>query len=161
MILVKCTERDREALKTVEVDPENMDDNGAVYDGIKVKKPWGCEIENYRDDDLSIWWLKIYQDQQTSMHCHVNKTTMLFMQAGTATLLTLNGDYELKEGDLVLIEKGAFHQTKSNGVPVRLYELETPPNKRDLVRLQDAYGRGQGYERIEPAKVLFPENEGT
>ena len=42
MILIKCTEADREALKTIEVDPSNMDDNGAVYDGIKVQKPWGC-----------------------------------------------------------------------------------------------------------------------
>ena len=80
------------------------------------------------------------------MHCHPNKTTMLMMSAGTATLLTLNGTYQLKEGDLVVIEKGAFHQTKSNGEPVMLYELETPPNKKDLVRLSDSYGRGQGYE---------------
>ncbi len=48
----------------------------------------------------------------------------------------------------VVIDKSVFHSTKAlseGGVDV--IEIETPPNKTDLVRLNDAYGRElHGYE---------------
>jgi len=82
------------------------------------------------------------------MHAHPNKSTLLIVRGGKATLTTLHAKHELTKGSVVIIEKGAFHRTTSNGGPVVLYEFETPHNKRDLVRLEDVYGRGQGYERI-------------
>ena len=143
------------------IDPEEMEDDGTDYLGKTIKKPWGHEVEKYRDEHVSVWWLHLFPGKETSMHCHPNKSTLLVIMGGKAILSTLNGDHEIEDGDIVVIEKGAFHRTRSNGSAVVMYELEAPPNKRDLVRLEDAYGRGQGYERVEPAKVLFPENEGT
>ena len=148
MIVVKRTQADIDALASINIDPKEMEDDGQDYLEKEIKKPWGHEVEKYRDENCSIWWLYIHSGKETSLHCHPHKTTMLTLIGGRATLSSLEKDYELSMGDVVVIEKGAFHQTRAKEGPVVLYELETPPNKRDLVRLQDTYGRGQGYERI-------------
>ena len=148
MIVVKCTEADRKALESITINPADMQDDGTNYLGVRVKKPWGHEVERYRDDKSSVWWLHLHKNHSTSMHCHLTKTTLLFVVTGIGTLITLSETYQVSNGELAVIEKGAFHQTVNNGEHLILYEIETPPNKRDLVRLKDDYGRGQGYERV-------------
>ena len=148
MIVIKRTVQDIEALHGVEVHASEIKDDGIDYLGKKIKKPWGYEIERYRDELCSIWWLHLDSGKETSMHCHPNKSTLLIVRGGEAILTTLHAKHELTKGSVVIIEKGAFHRTSSNGGPVVLYEVETPPNKRDLVRLEDSYGRGQGYENV-------------
>ena len=148
MIVVKCTERDRDALKEIYIDPETLKNDGQKYKGIKVKKPWGHEICRYEDDFCAIWWLHIEGGKETSMHCHPGKSTALLMRGGHATLHTLHAQHELSPGVVVIIEAGAFHRTSSRNGPVVLYEMEMPNNKKDLVRLIDSYGRGQGYENV-------------
>lgn len=145
MIVVRCTDRDREAMSALAA--ETARESGG-YEGVRVVKPWGHEIERYRDDSCSLTWLHLHTRQQTSLHAHQQKTALMFIVGGLAKLHTLNGQYELSEGDMVVIEKGAFHRIESLDKPLVLYEIETPPNKLDLFRLQDAYGRGQGYERV-------------
>ena len=154
MITIRRTKKDIEALRLILIDPEETKDDGTEYLGIRVTKPWGHEIEKYKDENTAVWFLQIRPHQMTSMHCHPGKTTLLFVLTGEGTLHTLNGPFEIGDGDVVVIEKGAFHRTASGGDGMVLYELETPPNKRDLVRLDDAYGRGQGYERVEPTQKL-------
>jgi mannose-6-phosphate isomerase-like protein (cupin superfamily) len=146
LIVIKRSEADVKALQGVLIVPDDLKDDGTVYLGVKIPKPWGHEIEKYRDENSSIWLLTILPNQETSMHCHPNKTTLLLVTGGTAVLSTLTARTQIGAGDVVVIEKGAFHRTGSAGDMVVLYELESPPNKRDLVRLDDAYGRGQGYE---------------
>jgi mannose-6-phosphate isomerase-like protein (cupin superfamily) len=153
LIVVKCLEADRKALASINYDPEELEDDGIDYDGIRVGKPWGHEIQRYHNEKVAVWWLSIHAGQQTSMHCHPGKSTMLFVVSGIGTLHTLEKSYELSAGELVVIEKGAFHQSAANDSTLVLYEIETPPVKRDLIRLHDSYNRGQGYdyERIQPA----------
>ena len=148
---MRCTEADRKALASINYDPEELEDDGTNYDHIRVKKPWGHELQRYHNEKIAVWWLHLESNQQTSMHCHPGKTTMIFVVGGVGTLYTLDKTYELSAGELVIIEKGAFHQSASNDGHLVLYELETPPVKRDLVRLHDSYGRKQGYEGIQPA----------
>ena len=154
MIVIKCTEADRQALASVKIDPLQLEDDGIDYDNIRVKKPWGHEIQRYHNDRIACWWLHIHSGQQTSMHCHPGKTTMIFVVGGVGTLHTLSGSHELGAGEMVVIEKGAFHQSAANHNPLILYEIESPPVKRDLVRLHDSYNRGQGYERVQPARKV-------
>ena len=149
MIVVRCTEADREALARTLYDPEDLKNDGTNYLGIRIKKPWGHEVERFCNEDVSVWWLNIRPDCETSLHCHIEKTTLLFVVSGRGMLYTLGMNYGLSEGDLVIIERGAFHRTRADSNGMMLYELETSPNKRDLVRLEDKYGRGQGYERIQ------------
>ena len=155
MIVIPCTKADRETLASIPIALSEIEDDGTDYTGVRIKKPWGHELEKYRDEDVAVWWLHIHSGQQTSLHCHVNKTSGFFVMGGEATLRTLGESHLISDGDVVVIEKGAFHQIISNGGPVVLYEFESPANKKDLVRLEDKYGRkGMGYERVEPAPVI-------
>ena len=148
MIVVRCGDADREALAGLGIDPASIADDGSDYVCIRVEKPWGHEIEKYRDRKVSLWWLNIGPERETSMHCHPNKTTILMIVGGNGILSTLNNSHALSEGQIVVIEPGVFHRTRAEANGLMLWESESPPNKHDLVRLEDSYGRGQGYERI-------------
>ena len=148
MIVVKCSDLDREALARTLYDPEDLKADGTNYLYRRVTKPWGHEVERFCDENISVWWLNVKPDAETSLHCHLGKTTLLFVVSGKGMLYTLDKTYGLSEGGCIIIEKGAFHRTKADSNGLMLYELETPTNKRDLVRLEDKYGRGQGYESI-------------
>ena len=118
----------------------------ARYAGMVVVKPWGHERQVFCNPDMSLWSLTIDPGCETSLHRHPNKTTMLFVVAGVAQVEVEDKVTEVAAGHSVLIERGALHRTRSAGGVV-LLELESPPNKRDLERVEDAYGRtGKGYE---------------
>lgn len=148
MIRVRCELADRNALESLSIDPASLADDGSDYVCIRVEKPWGHEIEKYRDKKVSLWRLHIHAQHETSMHCHPHKTTLLMVEGGSGILRTLNGSHELAVGQLIVIEPGAFHRTQAGADDLWLWESESPSNKQDLVRLEDSYGRGQGYERI-------------
>ena len=154
MIVVRCTDLDRDALARTLYDPENLKDDGTNYLGVRITKPWGHEVERFVNDDISVWWLNVKPDCETSLHCHLEKTTLLFVVSGKGMLYTLDKTYGLSEGGVVIIERGAFHRTRADSNGLMLYELERPFNKRDLVRLEDKYGRGQGYERVQPVSKI-------
>ena len=118
------------------------------YDKTIVKKPWGYEYLAYENDKVGLWFLYIAKDQQTSMHCHPNKTTGLVLLDGEVEVSFLGNSNKLKPVSKTMIRKGLFHSTKAtseNGALV--FEIETPVDKHDLVRLEDKYGReGKPYE---------------
>lgn len=146
MIVVERRNADVRALASVRYDPRDLADDGRDWRDVHVKKPWGHENEIYRSGALSMWRLIITAGAETSMHCHPSKRTMLMVEAGECVIETLSGRHDLRPGDFAHIEPGAFHRTKTKA-GVTLIEVESPPNKRDLVRLEDRYGRqGQAYE---------------
>lgn len=116
-----------------------------------VKKPWGFEYLVYENEDVALWALFIGQNHKTSMHCHPNKTTGLMVLDGKCEVEFFSNTFIVNELDKIMIRKGLFHSTKAisdNGSVV--FEIETPNNKNDLVRLQDSYGRiGLPYESSE------------
>jgi len=118
------------------------------YDKTIVKKPWGYEYLAYENDKVGLWFLYIAEGQQTSMHCHPNKTTGLVLLDGEVEVSFLGNSNKLKPVSKTMIRKGLFHSTKAtseNGAFV--FEIETPVDKHDLVRLEDKYGReGKPYE---------------
>ena len=61
----------------------------------------------------------------------------------------------LKSGNAVIIDKGAFHRTSSDfGKDIIVMEIETPTNKNDIGRYQDEYKRSNsGYETKESFSV--------
>lgn len=144
MIIVKRTEADVGALRTTSI-PDTTED-GTNWLNKTVKKPWGEETERYRDKNFSATFLCIRRGQQTSLHCHLEKSVMVVVYAGEAILFTLSGEHYMKSGDIAAIEKGAFHQIRGYQGSAMIYELESPPNKNDLIRIHDEYGRGQGYD---------------
>jgi hypothetical protein len=78
------------------------------------------------------------------MHCHTNKTALMIVESGEVRLETLGGESPINGS--ALIERGVFHRLKSATGAV-LIEVEWPPNRCDLVRLEDRYSRKTtGYE---------------
>jgi mannose-6-phosphate isomerase-like protein (cupin superfamily) len=117
------------------------------YENNIVKKPWGYEYLVYENEHVGLWFLKIEPGQSTSMHCHPNKTTGLMVISGDAEVSFLSDKMNLKTSQKVMIRKGLFHSTRAPFGALQIFEIETPVNKHDLVRLEDSYGRtGKPYE---------------
>lgn len=118
------------------------------YDGIVVNKPWGYEYLMYESDKIGLWYLHIKQGKQTSLHCHPGKKTGYILLAGEAQVSFLNDSTHLKAVSKLMIREGLFHSTKALSPDgIHVIEVESPPDKTNLVRLDDAYGRKeQPYE---------------
>lgn len=118
------------------------------YKNFVVSKPWGYEYLAYQNRYIAIWILYLNGGYETSLHCHPNKKTVMVPLSGTIQFSSLEGWMLLRTGDGIIIEEEVFHSSRAvskNGAI--LMEIESPPNKRDLVRLKDEYGRKeQGYE---------------
>jgi mannose-6-phosphate isomerase-like protein (cupin superfamily) len=118
------------------------------YSQSVVNKPWGYEYLMYQSDKIGLWYLHIKHGKQTSLHCHPGKKTGYILLTGEAQVSFLNDSTHLKAVSKLMLREGLFHSTKAlseNGIHV--IEVESPPDKANLVRLDDAYGRKeQPYE---------------
>lgn len=123
-----------------------------------VKKPWGYEYLMYENNDIALWFLFIDHSQSTSLHCHPSKTTGLICIDGDVEVSFFNDINVLKPCEKIMIRKGLFHSTKSISINGSIIlEIETPVDKKDLVRFRDNYGReGKPYENI---AYELPKNE--
>ena len=123
---------------------------------VVVHKPWGYEYLIYQNSVLAIWFLHISEGAATSLHCHPNKKTGLILLSGEALVSFMNESLPLKSISKLMIRPGLFHSTKAvspGGISV--LELETPPDKSNLVRFEDKYGReDQSYEGPESMTPL-------
>ena len=112
------------------------------YNNNIVKKPWGYEYLAYENENVGLWFLHILKDQSTSMHCHPKKTTGLVVLDGEVEVSFLADKKHLQSLDKVMIRRGLFHSTKAlSEQGALIFEIETPVDKQDLVRLNDQYGR--------------------
>lgn len=112
------------------------------YSNNIVKKPWGYEYLAYENENVGLWFLHILKDQSTSMHCHPKKTTGLVVLDGEVEVSFLADKKHLQSLDKVMIRRGLFHSTKAlSEQGALIFEIETPVDKQDLVRLNDQYGR--------------------
>lgn len=145
-------EKDTVALKTISNNNGNVYANVQpnTYKGRVVVKPWGYEFLVFENKVVAVWLLYIKKGYSTSMHCHPQKKTSLILLSGNAMSNTFLQRRYLRGGDAIIIEKGVFHSTKTlSDDGVFLLEIETPPNKVDLIRLEDRYGRETlGYEGV-------------
>lgn len=111
------------------------------------KKPWGHECIAFENENVAIWHLFIDPGQETSLHCHPNKKTGLVVLDGTAKVSFLSGEQVLRSNDKIMIRHGVFHRTTNIGDgQLQLFEIETPNNKSDLVRIKDKYNRPSNYQ---------------
>lgn len=148
---LEITELDKNRLIEAGIDGCLLKDDFFDYSKAIVRKPWGYEYLIYQNGLVSVWVLHIKKECQTSMHCHPNKKTSLIVLSGECICSTLKEKRSIKSGDGLLIPKGIFHSTKASSEEgAFVMETETSTNKRDLVRLEDKYGRvGKGYESNE------------
>lgn len=107
-----------------------------------INKPWGNEYCIYRNNNLSIWLLKIDPSKKTSLHCHPTKKTGLILLGGIASISLIERTFNLEGFKKLIFRNGMFHQTHNiSNEPIYLIEVETPDNKFDLIRIEDDYGR--------------------
>lgn len=118
------------------------------YADCVVLKPWGYEFELFDDQKLAIWLLNINAQRATSLHCHRLKTACFMPLTEGIEIVTMSGLVRLGQGQQVVANPGVFHSVWNNSATAAvLLEIETPPDKFDLIRAQDAYGREKsGYE---------------
>jgi acetolactate synthase I/II/III large subunit len=137
------------------------------YSKVIVNKPWGYEYLVFENEFVAIWMLHIVRKRKTSMHSHPQKRTSLILLSGNATCSHLEGSEKLNPMEGIIIDEGVFHLTEaSSELPIEpqsengiwVMEIESPPNKADLVRMKDEYGRsGKAYEGTENM-VFDPSN---
>lgn len=118
------------------------------YKGLVVNKPWGYEYLLYETPNVAAWILRINQGHSTSMHCHPKKTSAIIVLSGSVICANLEGWIERRAGECLIIDEAVFHSTRPTSEGGALVmELESPPNKTDLIRLADEYNReALGYE---------------
>ena len=152
---VSQTKRDREICENLRVNPQDIQDDHYDYSKVVVKKPWGYEYLIFENESVAVWVLYLKNGALTSMHCHPCKKTSLIVLQGKVVCSSLTNNFERSVGEGLLIDKGAFHQTRSASESgAFIMEIESPVNKRDLVRLKDEYGReGKGYEKSDKHSV--------
>lgn len=131
------------------------------YRNLVVNKPWGYEYLWFQNEHVAIWFLYIKKDNGTSLHCHTRKRTSLIVLDGEVQCTTLDDKYRMKALEAIVLEPCVFHSSKAfseNGAFIM--EIETPPMKGDLVRMNDAYGRqGTGYEKTNEYSTDFSQFE--
>ena len=146
--MVNISQSDADRARLGAVGDQDLRDDGTDYEGVVVQKPWGSEWQGFRNAEFSAWQLNINAGAETSMHCHPGKTTILVVTEGEVVVSTLESSFWMSVGQVLIIERGVFHRTASSALAgAVVMELESPANKRDLVRIEDRYGRaGMGYE---------------
>jgi mannose-6-phosphate isomerase-like protein (cupin superfamily) len=125
--------------------------NKTDYKSVVVDKPWGYEYLMYENNQVAIWILFLKHLAKTSMHCHPRKKTSLLVLSGKVNTSSLDSHFKLGSMEGIIIDRGVFHSTSAVSEPgAFIMEIETPPQKDDLVRLKDEYGReNQGYEGLD------------
>jgi mannose-6-phosphate isomerase-like protein (cupin superfamily) len=114
------------------------------YNKVIVKKPWGYEYLMFENGKVGVWHLFIRSGGETSLHCHPRKKTGYILLSGTAVVSFLNDSVSLTALSKLMIREGLFHSTKAASPEgVHVIEVESPPDKENLVRLDDRYGRKQ------------------
>lgn len=115
-----------------------------------IPKPWGHEYRIFCNQMYDAWKLKILPGQETSMHCHPRKDTVLLCLEGQGTISYLDKDNAtLIPGKYIHLPKGVYHSTSATDDDLHIVELENPRNKLDLLRQEDRYGRkNTSYETL-------------
>lgn len=112
----------------------------------RVDKPWGFESRLFMDDRQDLWLMSFKAGHRSSLHRHPNKDKWLFVVEGSATLVCDGTYVTATRGDRQFVPKNVPHRQIAH-TDCKILELEWPPCKTDIVRMEDAYGReSAGYE---------------
>ncbi len=135
--------------------PKGAPYNYADFEKKVVPKPWGHEYLMFRTPTVEVWHLFIKHSKATSLHCHPNKKTALIVLSGEVEMTDLQGVHHLKTPGGAIIDAGAFHQTRAiSPEGAHVIEVETPPDKNDLIRLRDEARREhKAYEGSEMTQL--------
>ena len=119
--------------------PENISPSRSIK---FAKKPWGYEYLCFKNRHLDIWEMRLYPNHCTSFHCHPKKDVLKIILEGKIKLETFRKSEILGAGKFKLIKGNTAHRTKNIGrATAKILEIESPPDKKKLIRINDRYGR--------------------
>lgn len=121
--------------------------NKIDYLNIINDKPWGKEYLAYQNKEIGIWILHVNKDQETSLHCHFKKDTILMPISGCFKINLYNSFVILNLFDSIYVPRNTFHGIHSYSENAVLMEIEiytehiSYTDKNDLLRIKDIYNR--------------------
>ena len=110
-------------------------------------KPWGKEYLAYQNKEIGIWILHVNKNQETSLHCHFKKDTILIPISGCFKINLYNKFVILNLFDSIYVPRNTFHGIHSYSDNSILMEIEiytehiSYTDKNDLLRIKDIYNR--------------------
>ena len=110
-------------------------------------KPWGKEYLAYQSKYIGIWILHVNKDQETSLHCHFKKDTILIPIVGSFKIHLFDSFIILNLLESVYVPRETFHGIHSYADNSILMEIEIYTDKveytdkNDLLRIKDIYNR--------------------
>ena len=110
-------------------------------------KPWGKEYLAFQNEKIGIWILHINKDQETSLHCHFKKDTILIPLVNCFKTNLFDSFRILDMFDSLYVPRNTFHGLHSYADNSIIIEIEiyteqiTYTDKNDLLRIKDIYGR--------------------
>ena len=117
-------------------------------------KPWGKEYLAYQNQHIGIWILHVNKNQETSLHCHFKKDTILMPICGTFKINLFQQFSILNIFESIYVPRNTFHGIHSyidNGIlmEIEIYtENISYTDKNDLLRIKDMYNRDKtSYEK--------------
>ena len=118
-----------------------------------ISKPWGWEFTLLETATVLVTYLHIRKGFSTSLHCHPKKRTGYVVLQGSVDVEFLSNTRTLIAGEKINFRAGLFHKTHALSQDSIILEFESPPNKHDLLRMEDSFGRtGSAYES-QPAPI--------
>jgi D-beta-D-heptose 7-phosphate kinase/D-beta-D-heptose 1-phosphate adenosyltransferase len=110
-------------------------------------KPWGKEYLAYQNNKIGIWILHVNKDQETSLHCHFKKDTILIPISGCFRINLFNSLKIVNIFESLYIPLNTFHGIHAYSDNAVLMEIEiytediSYTDKNDLLRIKDIYNR--------------------
>jgi cytidyltransferase-like protein len=110
-------------------------------------KPWGKEYLAYQNKKIGIWILHVNKNQETSLHCHFKKDTILIPLSGCFKINLYDKFVILNLFETLYVTRNAFHGIHSYSDNSVLMEIEIYTehieytDKNDLLRIKDIYQR--------------------
>ena len=132
----------------------NNSENGKRNNSAKINylnkvndKPWGKEYLAFQNKEIGIWILHVNKNQETSLHCHFKKDTILVPLTGCFKINLYDKFKILNIFDFLYVPRNTFHGIHSYAENGILMEIEVYTenidytDKNDLLRLRDIYNR--------------------
>lgn len=135
------------------------------YINKKFIKPWGYEYQCFQNDKIGIWILHVNKNNQTSLHCHFKKDTILLPLHGSFRIDLYDSFKMLNECEMIYCPSNTFHGIKSYSEEGIILEIEiysndiTYSDKNDLLRLKDMYNRDKTNYESSVKEIELEEND--
>jgi rfaE bifunctional protein nucleotidyltransferase chain/domain len=147
MQFIKCTAE--ESIICNNSDISKRDNSTKINYINKINdKPWGKEYLAYQNNQIGIWILHVNKDQETSLHCHFKKDTILMPIVNNFKINLYDNKYKiLNLFECLYIPRNTFHGIHSYVDNSVLMEIEiytediNYTDKNDLLRIKDIYNR--------------------